>query len=81
MGRVRVTVESVRDQVRSSHLEGKCEITTDGGLWLVMKKQFRFLVFTELPLPDTDLCDFRGRPKRLMSCSLPVGDEKKDLTV
>jgi len=38
LGRVRVTVESVRDQVRSSHLEEKCEITTDGGLWVVMKK-------------------------------------------
>jgi hypothetical protein len=38
MGRVRVTVESVRDQVRSSHLEEKCEITTDGGLWVLMRK-------------------------------------------
>jgi ubiquinone/menaquinone biosynthesis C-methylase UbiE len=38
MGRVRVTVESVRDQVRSSGLEGRCEITTEGGLWVVMKK-------------------------------------------
>ncbi|MGA2318739.1 MAG: class I SAM-dependent methyltransferase [Thermodesulfobacteriota bacterium] len=38
MGRVRVTVESVQDQLRSSHLEGKCEITTEGGLWVVMKK-------------------------------------------
>jgi hypothetical protein len=38
MGRVRVTVESVRDQVRSSHLEEKCQITTDGGLWVLMKK-------------------------------------------
>jgi hypothetical protein len=38
MGRVRVTVESVRDQVRSSHLEEKCEITTEGGLWVVMRK-------------------------------------------
>ncbi len=38
MGRVRVTVESVRDQVRSSHLEEKCKITTDGGLWVVMRK-------------------------------------------
>jgi hypothetical protein len=38
MGRVRVTVESVRDQMRSSRLEGKCEITTDGGLWVEMKK-------------------------------------------
>jgi len=38
MGRVRVTVESVRDQLRSSYMEGKCEITTEGGLWVVMKK-------------------------------------------
>ena len=38
MGRVRITLESVRDQVRSSHLEGKCEITTEGGLWVVMRK-------------------------------------------
>ncbi len=38
MGRVRVTVESVRDQVRSSHLEKKCKITTEGGLWVVMRK-------------------------------------------
>jgi hypothetical protein len=38
MGRTRVTVESVRDQVRASHLEEKCEITTDGGLWVIMRK-------------------------------------------
>jgi hypothetical protein len=38
MGRVRVTVESVRDQLRSSHLEGKFEITTDGGLWVIIRK-------------------------------------------
>jgi ubiquinone/menaquinone biosynthesis C-methylase UbiE len=38
MGRVRVTVESVREQVRLSNLEEKCEITTDGGLWVVMRK-------------------------------------------
>jgi hypothetical protein len=38
MGRVRVTVESVLDQVRSSRLEEKCEITTEGGLWVVMRK-------------------------------------------
>jgi hypothetical protein len=38
MGRTRVTVESVRDQVRASHLEEKCEITTDGGLWVVIRK-------------------------------------------
>ena len=38
VGRVRVTVESVRDQLRACHLEGKSEITTVGGLWVVMKK-------------------------------------------
>ena len=38
MGRVRVTMESVREQVRLCHLEEKCEITTEGGLWVVMKK-------------------------------------------
>ena len=38
MGRVRVTVESVRDQVRSNRLEEKCEIITEGGLWVVMRK-------------------------------------------
>jgi hypothetical protein len=38
MGRVRITVESVRDQLRSSTLEEKCEITTDGGLWVVLRK-------------------------------------------
>lgn len=38
LGRVRVTAESVRDQLRSGGLEGKCEITTDGGLWVVMRK-------------------------------------------
>jgi hypothetical protein len=38
MGRIRVTVESVRDQLRSSTLEEKCEITTEGGLWVVLRK-------------------------------------------
>jgi hypothetical protein len=38
MGRVRVTVQSVRDQLRSSRLEARCEITTEGGLWVVMRK-------------------------------------------
>jgi hypothetical protein len=38
MGRVRVTVESVRDQLRSNTLEKKCEITTEGGLWVVLRK-------------------------------------------
>jgi hypothetical protein len=38
MGRVRITAESVRDQVRLSHLEEKCELSTEGGLWVVMRK-------------------------------------------
>ena len=38
MGRVRITVESVRDQLRTSALEGTCEITSEGGLWVVMRK-------------------------------------------
>ncbi len=38
MGRVRLTVESVRDQLRSNRLEERCEVTTEGGLWVVMKK-------------------------------------------
>ena len=38
LGRARVTIESVRDQLRSSHLEGCCEIITEGGLWVVMRK-------------------------------------------
>ena len=38
LGRVRVTVESVRDQLRSSTLEETCEIITEGGLWVVLRK-------------------------------------------
>ena len=38
MGRVRVTVECVRNQLRLSNLEAKVDITTDGGFWVVMKK-------------------------------------------
>jgi len=38
MGRVRITVESVRDQLRSNTLEEKCEIITEGGLWVVLRK-------------------------------------------
>ncbi len=38
LGRVRITAESVREQLRSSRLEGNCEIITDGGLWVVMRK-------------------------------------------
>jgi len=38
MGKVRVTAESVWDQVRSTNLEGVFEITTDGGFWVVMRK-------------------------------------------
>jgi hypothetical protein len=38
MGRMRVSTESVQDQLRSSDLAGKCEITMEGGLWVVMRK-------------------------------------------
>ena len=37
MGKVRVTVERVREQVQSGNPEVEFEITTDGGLWVVMK--------------------------------------------
>jgi SAM-dependent methyltransferase len=51
MGRVRVTVESVREQVRLSNLEEKCEITTDGGLWVVMKNCFQYQPWCNLMTP------------------------------
>ena len=38
MGKVRITVESVLDQLRASNLAGKAEIITEGGLWIVIKK-------------------------------------------
>lgn len=38
MGKVRVAVESVWDQLRASNLGSKAEIITEGGLWVVMKK-------------------------------------------
>ena len=38
LGRARLTVESVRDQLGSSRLGGCCEIITEGGLWVVMRK-------------------------------------------
>jgi hypothetical protein len=38
MGRVRITVESVLDQLRAGDLAAKAEIVTDGGLWVVIKK-------------------------------------------
>ena len=38
MGRVRITIENLQDQLQASHLEEKYEISTDGGLWAVMKK-------------------------------------------
>ena len=38
MGKVRVTVEGVREEVRSAIPKGEFEITTDGGLWVVMRK-------------------------------------------
>ncbi len=38
LGRARITIESVRDQLRSSGLERNCEIDADGGLWVVMRR-------------------------------------------
>jgi hypothetical protein len=38
LGKVRVTEESVRDQLRATSLEANAEITTEGGFWVVMKK-------------------------------------------
>ena len=38
MGKVRISVDRVRNQVQASNLEGDFEITTEGGLWVVMKK-------------------------------------------
>jgi len=38
MGKVRIAVESVLNQLRASNLEAKAEIITDGGLWIVIKK-------------------------------------------
>ncbi len=38
LGRSRITVETVRDQLQLIGLEGHCEIITDGGLWVVMRK-------------------------------------------
>jgi len=38
MGRVRITVESVRDRLRAGALEDRCEIITEGGLWVVLRK-------------------------------------------
>jgi len=38
MGRVRITVESVRDRLRAGALEDRCEIITEVGLWVVLRK-------------------------------------------
>jgi len=38
MGKVRVTAESVWDQLRASNLGTRAEIGTEGGFWVVMKK-------------------------------------------
>jgi len=38
MAKVRVSVESVLDQLRAGDLAAKAEIVTDGGLWVVIKK-------------------------------------------
>ncbi len=38
MGKLRIAVESVWDQIRSCNLEAKAHITTEGGFWVVMRK-------------------------------------------
>jgi hypothetical protein len=38
MGKVRMTVESVRDHLRTVALEERCDIITEGGLWVILKK-------------------------------------------
>lgn len=38
LGKVRVTLEGLKDQLMASHLEKCCEITPEGGLWVVMRK-------------------------------------------
>ena len=38
LAKVRVTAESIGDQLRASNLAAKAEIITDGGLWIVIKK-------------------------------------------
>jgi len=38
LGRSKITIENVRDQLRSSSLASNCEILTDGGIWIVMRK-------------------------------------------
>jgi len=38
MGKVRINVEGVLDQLRAGNLATKAEIITDGGLWVVIKK-------------------------------------------
>jgi len=38
LGKVRITSESVWDQLRASHLESKAGIITEGGFWVLIKK-------------------------------------------
>ena len=38
MGRVRISMEDARKQAESSLLRGTFEITTDGGLWVTLRK-------------------------------------------
>ncbi len=38
IGRVRITVEDARKQVESFRLKGTFEITTEGGLWVIIRK-------------------------------------------
>ncbi len=38
LGKVRVTVESVGEQIRSANLGAAFQITTEGGLWAILRK-------------------------------------------
>jgi hypothetical protein len=38
LGKVRVTVESVAERIQSANLEAAFQITTEGGLWVILRK-------------------------------------------
>ncbi len=38
LGKIRINDESLKGQLQSAHLKSKTEITTEGGLWVVMRK-------------------------------------------
>jgi hypothetical protein len=38
VGKIRITEESVREQVHADGLDGRSEILTEGGLWVVLRK-------------------------------------------